>query len=474
MSHKPTIQPSILVIFGITGDLAKRKVLPAIYHLCKDNLLPEGTKIIGISRREVPKEEILNTVSICANEIDKVCDPEVIQRLTNWLTMFKLNPLEDRDYDALAEYIDKLEEESQQCLDRLFYLSIPPQVYGPIIAKLGQHQLNQSCSHNQAQVRLLIEKPFGYDISSAEELIRETEQVFNEEQIFRIDHYLAKETAQNILKFRRHNPIFSSQWDSQHISRIHVIAKEKIGIENRVNFYERVGAMRDLIQSHLMQLLALTAMNLPTESNSDEVHAAKHDFMESLIAPDYKLGIEKQVIRGQYDTYRSEVNDQNSLTETYVSILLFSIDPRWTDTVFQLTTGKSLDEKSTSIQIYFGQNNPNILTFRIQPDEGIDINLLIEQPGFSHNLKEVKMNFSYAQDFDDSHDAYERVLVDAIRGDKLLFASKSEVMSSWRLLQPILNFWANNHDDLIIYPTGSQGPINKLSANNKSFSDKLK
>ncbi len=469
MNHKPTIQPSILVIFGITGDLAKRKVLPAIYHLCKDNLLQEGTKIIGISRREVPKEEILNTVSICADEIDKVCDPQVIHRLNNWLTMFKLDPLEDNDYDALAEHIEKLEEETQQCLDRLFYLSIPPQVYGPIIDKLGQHQLNKSCSHNQAQVRLLIEKPFGYDIASAEELIRETEQVFNEDQIFRIDHYLAKETAQNILKFRRHNPIFSSQWDSQHISHIHVIAKEKIGIENRVNFYERVGAMRDLIQSHLMQLLSLTAMKLPTELNSDEVHAAKHAFMESLIAPDYKLGINKQVIRGQYDTYRNEVNDQNSLTETYVSILLFSKDPLWSNTTFQLTTGKSLEEKATLIQIYFGQNNPNILTFRIQPDEGIDINLLIEQPGFSHNLKEVKMNFSYAQDFNDSHDAYERVLVDAIRGDKLLFASKSEVMSSWRLLQPILNYWANNHDDLIIYPTGSKGPHNTLSDNRKSF-----
>jgi len=475
MSDKPIVKPSILVIFGITGDLAKRKVLPAIYHLCKDNLLPEGTKIIGISRREVPKEEILNTVSICANEIDNnTCDPTVIQRLNSWLTMFKLNPLEDKDYIALSAYLTKLEEETHQCLDRLFYLSIPPQVYGPIIEKLGQHQLNQSCLHAQADVRLLIEKPFGYDITSAEQLIQETEKVFSEDQIFRIDHYLAKETAQNILKFRRHNPIFSSQWDSTHISRIHVIAKEKIGIENRVNFYEQVGAMRDLVQSHLMQLLSLTAMEIPSELNSDEVHAAKHAFLESLMPPDSQRGIDKQVIRGQYDTYKNEVDNQKSETETYVSILLSSKDPRWTNTVFQLTTGKSLDEKNTLIEIYFGTNDPNILTFRIQPDEGIEINLLIEQPGFSHNLKEVKMNFSYDQDnsTNNSHDAYERVLVDAIRGDKLLFASKSEVMSSWRILQPILDYWQNNHNDLIIYKTASKGPSNLTSK--EDFSVKIK
>ena len=344
-------------------------------------------------------------------------------------------------------------------MDKLFYLSIPPQVYSPIIDKLGQHCLNHDS-------RLMIEKPFGFDVETAQLLISKTEKVFPEERIFRIDHYLAKETAQNILKFRKHNPVFSSQWDCKHIHKIHVIAKEKIGIENRVSFYEQVGAMRDLIQSHLMQLLALTAMEIPQELTSDEVHAAKHAFLESLIPPS-NSGEElfSQVVRGQYDNYRREVNNPHSNVETFVSLALRSRDPNWQDTIFQLTTGKSLDQKLTQIEVYFGAEDPNILTFRIQPDEGIDINLMIEQPGFIHNLRKVKMNFSYSQHFDnDSHDAYERVLVDAVRGDKMLFATKSEVMTSWHLLQPVLDAWAQSSSDLQFYASGSSGPsIAKLT-----------
>ena len=457
MSESVKLQPSVLIIFGITGDLAKRKVLPALYNLCKEQLLPEGTNIIGISRRHVSKEEILDKVSLCVLETDQVCDPEVINRLRTWLSMFKLDPLDDDDYVQLKSHLNAIDAKHGFELDRLFYLSIPPQVYGPIIERIGRHGLNRE--GNGAVSRLLIEKPFGYDLKSAEQLIEETEKVFKEEQIFRIDHYLAKETAQNILKFRRHNPVFSSQWDCRHIRRIHVIAKEKIGIENRVGFYERVGALRDLIQSHLMQLLALTAMDIPKNINDTEVHSSKHAFMESLIPPSAMAGINRQVVRGQYDTYRSEVGNIHSNTETFVSLVLKSHDPNWRDTLFQLTTGKSLDEKITMIQVFFGSQDPNILTFRIQPNEGINLNLLIEQPGFVHNLKEVNMEFRYNDHFDiDNHEAYERVLVDAIRGDKLLFASKSEVIASWKVLQPILDAWQNNNSDLQLYTTGSSGP----------------
>jgi glucose-6-phosphate 1-dehydrogenase len=470
MPEAPEIKPSILVIFGITGDLAKRKVLPALYHLCKDRLLPEGTKVIGISRRDVPLEEILDTVNLCVMEKDNICDPEVISRLRSWVSMFKLDPLSDDDYEHLKRHLNDLEQAAKQCMDRLFYLSIPPQVYSPIIQKMGQHGLNASCDHNQAKVRLMIEKPFGHDVTSAEFLVNETEKVFTEEQIFRIDHYLAKETAQNILRFRRHNPVFSSQWNSRHIRRIHVMAKEKIGIENRINFYEQVGAMRDLIQSHLMQLLSLTAMHLPAELNSEDIHAAKHAFMQSLIPPGTEgKSISNQVVRGQYDSYREEVANPHSSTETFVSLLLKSSDPDWEGTTFQLTTGKYLDEKLTQIQVQFGDRDPNILSLRIQPDEGIDINLLIEQPGFTHNLRQVRLNFSYSQDFDTiNHDAYERVLVDAIRGERLLFATKMEVLTSWHLLQPIINSWQNQSDDLKFYAAGSRGP-SILKLNRQEF-----
>ncbi len=375
MSDTPSLQPTILVIFGITGDLARRKVLPALHNLCRDGLIPEGTKIIGISRREVTHEQIMDIIKDSLANNPSGIDNSVLNRLAEWTSMFKLDPTLDDDYIGLKAYLDQIEAQAGSCLDRLYYLSIPPQVYAPIIAKLGQHGLNQGCNHQVAQARIMIEKPFGYDVTTAEQLIADTNKVFREDQIFRIDHYLAKETAQNILKFRRHNPVFSNQWNSRHIQRIHVIAKESIGIENRVAFYESVGAMRDLVQSHLMQLLALTAMDMPEQLGSDEVHASKHRFLDSLIPP--QGDITRQVIRGQYASYKQEVNNPNSTTETFVSMILQSRDPDWQGTQFQLTTGKSLDEKLTQIKVYFGDGDTNALTFRIQPDEGLDINLLI-------------------------------------------------------------------------------------------------
>lgn len=474
MAEAPALKPSILIIFGITGDLAKRKVLPALYHLTKDNLLPEGTKIIGVSRRELPIQSVINRVDLCVSEEGNVCDPDVLKRLESSLSMFKLDPLVEADYERLRNYLDQLEEEAKQCLDRLYYLSIPPQVYSQLIERLGAAKLNQSCSHNKASVRLLVEKPFGFDVATASQLIADTSKVFNEDQIFRIDHYLAKETAQNILNFRLHNPAFASQWNGLHISAIHVIANEQIGIQNRINFYEQVGALRDLVQSHLLQLLSLTAMEMPEHLTSAEVHASKQAFIKNLIPPSDELGITNQAMRGQYDSYKSEVKKAQSNIETFVSIVLRSKDPNWKGTLFQLTTGKALEAKNTTIKVYFGNDNPNVLSFRIQPDEGIDIDLLIEQPGFKRELRRVKMTFSYQTDFADSsgHDAYERVLVDAIRGDHLLFATQEEVMASWRLLQPILTYWENNDSDLEIYPNGSTGPdSSKLQT---AFATKLK
>ncbi len=461
MEEKPRLEPSILTIFGITGDLAKRKILPSLYYLCKDNLLPDGTKIIGISRRELDVDEIINTVKSCIVEEGNVCKPEVINRLKSWITTFKLDLTNDDDYAKLSDYLNEIEEKAGVCLDRIFYLAIPPQVYGEIIEFLGKHKLNDSCRHGNAKTKLMIEKPFGFDVTSAEQLISDTEKVFSESQIYRVDHYLAKETAQNIIRFRQHNPLFTNNWNGKHIKHIHVISKEKIGIENRVSFYEQVGAMRDLIQNHLMQLMSLAALNVPDGLTPKEVHTAKFDFLSTLIAPSSIKDISKQAIRGQYIGYKDEVKNPHSKTETFASLILHSSDPRWEGCSFQLTTGKALDEKLTAILIYFGQENSNVLSFRIYPDEGIDIELVIERPGFSHELDRIKMNFSYDQHPSDTvrpNTSYERVLLDAIRGDKLLFASKDEVMASWQILEPVLKYWQQGSDDLIMYPAGSEGP----------------
>jgi glucose-6-phosphate 1-dehydrogenase len=445
--------PATLVIFGITGDLAKRKVLPAIYHLFKENLLPEHTQIVGTSRQALSNEDLLKEVELCVLEVDNVCDPAALKRFIDNLRMIQLNPVEDADYDALRQTIDTIDIEQGQKLNRLFYLSIPPQVYGPVIKRLGAHGLNGNGQDGSAITRLLVEKPFGYDVA-------ETADAFHEDQIFRIDHYLAKETAQNILTFRRHNPLFSSVWDNQHVKAVEVEAAEQIGIEGRANFYDSVGAMRDLVQSHMLQLLTLTLMDLPVEaSNNDQLHANKRAFLEALtpIAPDQII---KQVIRAQYNGYRDEVENQDSNTETFVTLELFNSLPNWQGVPLRLTTGKALANKHTTITIYFGNSETDInqLTFRIQPDEGIDVQLLVKTPGFEAALQPADMNFSYATTFQGNGqpDAYERVLVDAVRGDKSLFATSEEVMASWHILQPVLDAWSRSSDDLRHYDIGTE------------------
>ncbi len=451
--------PASLVIFGITGDLAKRKVLPAIYHLFKENLLPDHTQVIGTSRRAISNDELLEQVELCIREADKTCDPVALKRFTDNLHMVQVDPVQDADYDRLREQLDAIDATQGQKLNRLFYLSIPPQVYGPVIRRLGEHGLNSNGQDGSAVSRLLVEKPFGYDVASAEALIAETATAFQEDQIFRIDHYLAKETAQNILTFRRHNPLFNSVWDRQHIKAVEVLAAEQIGIEGRANFYDSVGAMRDLVQSHMLQLLTLTLMDLPADArNNDQLHQSKHAFLEALL-PIAADQVSSHAIRAQYTGYRGEVENSQSATETFVSIELYSGLPQWQGVPLRLTTGKALAAKETSISVYFGdaETDINQLTFRIQPNEGIDVQLLVKTPGYEAAVQPADMNFSYATTFEGQEpDAYERVLVDAIRGDKALFATSEEVMASWQVLQPILDAWSRGNHDLRDYPKGTE------------------
>jgi glucose-6-phosphate 1-dehydrogenase len=457
------IQPLILVIFGITGDLAKRKVLPALYHLLKEDLLPTETKIIGTSRREFTTDDLLKEVELCVLEADNVCDPVIIDRFRQTLQMLKLDPVVGEDYDNLRSTLDEIEASHNQAMNRLFYLSIPPQVYGPVVRQLGEHGLNHGSEQYKGRARLLVEKPFGYDLTSAEDLIKTTGEQFSEDQIFRIDHYLAKESAQNILTFRDCNPLFKNVWNNQHIKRVSVLAAEKIGIEGRADFYEKVGALRDLIQSHLLQLLALTTMELPDNlTDADGIHTSKQALLNAIIPPAADQMAE-HVIRGQYAGYRDEVKNPDSMTETYASVELSITAARWENVPITVTTGKSLKEKRTEITVYFGDSSdatPNRLIFRVQPNDGIDIELLVKQPGFEQAIQPAQMEFSYQATFDehDHPDAYERVLIDAARGDHALFATSEEVLASWRILQPILDHWQRSTDDLKIYEPGSDGP----------------
>ena len=455
------LQPAILVIFGISGDLARRKVLPAIYHLFKDNLLPEHIEIVGTSRRELSIDELLSDVELCVLESDNVCDPDALQRFRDHLRLEQINPVAGEDYERLKSVLSSIEAAHGVCMHRLYYLSIPPQVYSPIIRELGEHGLNQACEHGNGQARLLVEKPFGYDLKSAVDLIETTNAVFDENQIFRIDHYLAKESAQNILTFRQQNPLFRDVWNNQHIDSVHVAAYEKIGIEGRGNFYDSIGALRDLVQSHLLQLMALTTMQLPAAvDNTLSLHEQKQQLLEATtIYP--AAGGEPTITRGQYRSYRDEVGNTDSMTETFVSLQVWIKHPEWEGVPVTLSTGKALLEKRTEVTVRFkapgSDGDANQLTFRIQPNEGIDVGLTVKKPGFAHELQGADMDFSYMTTFnEDGHpDAYERVLVDAVRGDHLLFATSEEVLASWRILQPVLDLWQKSADDLKFYDTGA-------------------
>lgn len=446
--------PCVLVIFGITGDLAKRKVLPSLYHLVKDNMLHEKTIVIGTSRQPLTTDNLLQQVELCVLEADNICDPEVLQKLRNKITTIRFDPAEDDSYSRLHSELQNIEDRQGVCLNRLFYLSIPPSVFSRIVAKLGEHSLNGSCSHGTAQARLLVEKPFGFDLNSAEELIQNTAGSFGEEQVFRIDHYLAKQTVQNILTFRECNTIFNESWDSRHIHGIEVVAYEKIGIEGRADFYEQVGALRDLVQSHLLQLLALTTMELPQDlANSNAIHESKLRLLNDVAPLDASQL--QSVIRAQYDGYREEVGQAHSMTETFVALTLFIDNKRWRGVPINIRTGKAMERKNTAISVDFGKEQTNRLTFRLQPNEGIDIELQVKRPGYEHATQTVHMDFSYEQSSAAHPDAYERVLLDAIRGDHTLFATADEVLASWRIIQPILSMWEMSSSGLASYRQGS-------------------
>lgn len=440
----------VLTIFGITGDLSKRKLLPALYHLVSQDVLPPGTRIIGVSRHKLDTAEFLRTVELCVLEKDGVCDPASLARLEAALETIQLHPDRAEDYEQLKTRLDALDVAGQR--NRLFYMAIPAAAYGPIIQHLAAASLNDSRS------RILLEKPFGYDEASAEELIQLVNLAFEESQIYRIDHYLAKETAQNLLMFRIHNPIFAPLWNSQHIRRVHIRATETIGIEGRANFYEQTGALRDFVQSHLMQLLSITLMEAPADMSSAAIHASKQRFFEQL-----KPANPTQAIRGQYDTYRAEVANPNSTVETYVRLQLEHNSEQWRDTEIILETGKAMAQKCTEVVVEFKtehERRHNNLTFRLQPDEGISLDLVVKEPGFTPAMHHTALDFSYRKTFGEKQhiDAYERVLMDAIRGDQALFASDRDVRATWRVLQPVLDAWVGNEHGLLTYPKGVDRP----------------
>jgi len=458
------LEPAIIVIFGITGDLSQRYLLPSLYHLIKDGLLAEPTEIVGITRGTTTTQELYTKDTL--TEEGEEADPAAVQRMHDHTTMVQMDLDDPAAYQALLKKLNDMEEQKGVCMNRLYYLSIPPAAYQGVIKLLGEQGLNQSCQHGQAATRLLIEKPFGYNLASAEHLIGEISKQFKEEQVFRIDHYMAKETVQNILTFRFQNPIFEALWDHDHIASIEISAREKIGIQGRTAFYDPLGALRDFIQSHLIQILGIVTMDRPEILDSEHIHASKQVVLDQ-VQPVPADKVSERAVRGQYEGYREEVSKPDSTTETFAAIRVFIDNERWQDVPITLLTGKALDERRTEICVSFydeTQAANNRLRFRIQPNEGFELELVTKKPGYTQDVQPAVMNFSYDEGFgNQGHpNAYERVLVDAVRGDHTLFATSQEVLASWHVVQPVLDAWAKQADDLQSYQQGSAGPTHLL------------
>ena len=419
--------PLIIVIFGITGDLSQRKLLPSLYYLSENQGLPEKLRIVGVSRKHVDPAEIYQPLREHGDSI-------VIDHMQSQTEMCQLDIDNHEDYDALLGRLRDISDEFGPGVSRLYYLSIPAQAFDAVVTNLGTTGHNEPFADDSFRPRLLVEKPFGHDTASAQHLVDIASQHFGEQQTFRIDHYLAKETAQNIMTFRFKNPLFETSWNAKHIDRIEIVAHETIGIENRAYFYAHTGALRDILQSHLLPLLALVPIERPAQFTSADIHHAKQRLLDSIQT--IELGdVATHTSRGQYDSYRAEVDNESSVVETFARLNLQIDNEQWCGTTVMLETGKGLDEKLTEITVHFRETKEtsganNVLIFRLQPREGITVLLQAKQPGIHNDTETVSMDFDYDTSFlARSVEAYARVIVDAIRDDQSLFASSAEVMS---------------------------------------------
>ncbi len=433
-------QPTILIIVGISGDLSRRKLLPAISRIAEAGELSEKFRIIGITRQlNISKDSLLGARD---NQTAYLWDH---------LELFSMDLLNPADYKRLDQHLKKIEHDFAAPSQRLFYLSLPPQVSPSIIELLGETKL---AAH--PRTKLLIEKPFGVDLASAQTLAGHIDRYFKSEQVYRIDHYLAKDSVRNLITFRRDNSLFKRTWHKDFIERIEISVSEESGINGRAIFYEQTGALRDIVQSHLLQLAALILMDLPDSNRLEDVPAKRLLALRRLQLPKYK-SVTASVKRGQYKGYQEEADNPGSTVETFVSLFLESDDPKWQGVPVILTTGKALDRKFTGIRIFYKQDQnheANSLTLRLQPDEGIELSLWAKKPGYDHQAECHQLKFSFQDHYKMLPEAYEQVFFDAINSDHSLFASSDEILETWRILDIIQHAWGLSSDDLIFYQPG--------------------
>lgn len=475
-------EPCTVVIFGATGDLTHRKLIPALYNLAADGDLPPALTVVGFARREKTDEQFRAELEEKARKVSRqAISEELWKSFADRIFYHQSEFANPEGYRRLAERLDRMDAERGTRGNRLFYLAVAPTDFETILNHLKESGLNQARPGSWA--RVVVEKPFGRDLQSAQELNDMVSRTFRESDTYRIDHFLGKETAQNIMVLRFANSIFEPLWNCRYIDHIQITASEPLGVETRGPYYESSGALRDMVQNHLLQLLCLVAMEPPTDLSADSVRDEKVKVIRSL-RPIAGADVATHVVRGQYNAgaingkrvvaYRDEDRvSPESNTETYVAIKLLIDNWRLAGVPIYMRVGKRLPKSGTEIAIQF-KNAPsvlfnkqvsevgtNVLVIRIQPDEGISLRMQAKIPGTALRIEPVKMDFHYGTSFGKtSPEAYERLLLDAMSGDATLFARRDEVESAWRFVDAIEEAWHNspNPPPLTFYPAGSWGP----------------
>ena len=475
-------EPHVMVIFGASGDLTKRKLLPALYSLNRDRLLPANFAVLGVARDKLNVDEFRDTMRQGCERFArrKGGDEEAWEDFGRSL-FYHVAEFDDPEaYRSLKAELEEIDGEFGIPANRLFYLSTPPSVVPTIIENLGKAGLVSRAF--SPWCRIIVEKPFGRDLESAQTLNRQLKQVFREAQIYRIDHYLGKETVQNMLAFRFANGLFEPIWNQYHVHHVQIVSAESIGIENRAAYFEEAGILRDMVQNHLFQLLCLVGMEAPISMDADAIRDEKVKFLKSLrpMPPDE---LDAHVVRGQYVAghvlgesvpgYREEPGvAPDSSTETFVALRLLTDSWRWGNVPFFLRAAKRMPKKVTDISIGFrnaptslfrGDGAPtvsNVLTIRIQPDEGISLHFGSKVPGPTMEIAPVNMEFRYGTSFGkEPPEAYERLILDAMLGDATLFIRDDETETSWRFISRIHEAWAGRKERSIpTYPAGTWGP----------------